>query len=326
MPNVSVLIATYNRAEYLKKILPIILAQEIENAFTFDIIVIDNNSTDNTREVAEQFGVKYLFEPKQGKSFALNMGIKEAKTDLLVFTDDDTVPDSKWLLNLYRCFQSSQCDAIGGRILSKYPLNTPQWIKDSADLLVGPIVNHDYGSEIKIYEQSLMFPFYGSNMAVKRSVLEKMGDFRTDLGVGTRALGEDTEFFKRLIANQCKVLYCGEALVWHPAEYNRMNLRYIAKWHMALGRYYVITKSPGIIQKNSVCYFGVPRYLLKDLIILTLSLIPTILNRRNFLKVWIKLFIKVGIASEIKKEGVWKFIAIWIKLLSLFQLSIGQNI
>src|SRR3989338_6916981 len=137
--DISIIIGTYNRCESLAKTLDKILTLTCDGSFTFELIVVDNNSTDATREVVERFRpqykteVKYIFEPKQGVSHARNHGIQNARGEYLVFTDDDCLPDTKWLQEIFDCFKKTQCDAIGGRIFPGFPPQTPQWIKDRSE-------------------------------------------------------------------------------------------------------------------------------------------------------------------------------------------------
>src|SRR3989338_5901430 len=126
----SVIVATYNRAQTLQKTLESILNQKTLGAFDFEIILVDNNSNDNTKEIVEALKKKaggrlrYFFEPKQGKAFAINKGIGEAKGEILAFTDDDAVVDELWLWNIFECFKVHRCDGLCGRILPEYPQGT----------------------------------------------------------------------------------------------------------------------------------------------------------------------------------------------------------
>src|SRR5437016_2203390 len=106
---VSIIIATYNRFALLSKALDSILGQTVSENTGYEVIVIDNNSTDRTRQLVEEVAniskipVKYFFESLRGKGFALNRGIQEAQGDILVFTDDDIVADKDWLANIVKC-------------------------------------------------------------------------------------------------------------------------------------------------------------------------------------------------------------------------------
>jgi glycosyltransferase involved in cell wall biosynthesis len=306
MTEVSVIIATYNRSDLLSKALKSILNQEINESFNFEIVIIDNNSTDETRPIVERVAhtakvpVKYFFESKQGKGFALNRGIKEAQGEILVFTDDDIVADPKWLSNLVFCFEQYNCDSVGGRVLPDYPENTPSWIIDNAQNLSGPIVRYDYGKDIKPYRRKLMYEFLGANFAFKKSVFDDLGLFLTDIGPGHTLMGEDTDMISRLLQANKILYYCGTALVWHPVDPKRMTLGYIAKWNMCLGFYRVIADEKSM-PSDLKHIGGYPSYLIKVMVKEILELCFYAFNRKEFLRVWIELFTNIGKAKQIKK-------------------------
>ncbi len=307
---ISIIIATCNRCESLKNTFDSFLSQECDGTFEFEIIVVDNNSKDGTKVTVESYlpklnganasRLRYLFEPTKGKSYALNKGIREAKGNIIAFADDDVVVDSQWLRQIVQCLEEYRCDGIGGRILPSYPQETPQWIKDNKHLLAGPIVFYDQGESIKKYEKP-MREFLGTNFVFKREVFDQCGLFRTDLGPGTPRIGEDTEFVNRIL-NKNKVLYyCGKALVWHPVDVQRMTLRYLAKWYMTLGRYRVLGDDQGKIPEHLTYYFGVPRYLIGEIVHNGLYALKNIFNKPEFLKAWKQLFINWGRAMEIRR-------------------------
>ncbi len=310
MRTVSVIITAYNRCEDLKKVLEGLLAQRVEGKFAYEVIVVDNNSTDATKQAVESYmpkfsspenkdgclGLKYLFEARQGKSYALNRGIEETQGDIVAFTDDDVLVDPYWLYQLTECFEKYGCDGVGGRVIPVYPPQTPKWIRYNPVKLAGVVVISDYGEETKPYGKP-MGPFIGSNYAFKRQVFDECGLFRVDLGPGAPAMGEDTEMVDR-VANKGKILYyCGAALIRHPVDLGRLRLKYIAKWHTALGRF-AARKEMKSTNTHFVCYFGVPRYLLKGFLKDALLLIPSAFNKLYFYNRLRGLFRKAGMISE----------------------------
>src|SRR3989344_1998109 len=273
----SVIVATYNRAQTLQKTLESILNQKTLGAFDFEIILVDNNSNDNTKEIGE------------------------AKGEILAFTDDDAVVDELWLWNIFECFKVHRCDGLGGRILPEYPQGTPQWIKDHSRKLSGPIVYYDYGEDNKKFEKP-MLEFLGANFAFTKNVFEQFGVLRTDIGPGSGInLGEDTEITNRLLRARKSLYYCGKAVVWHPVDPQRMRLQYLARWYKSLGRYYVRVDGNSLPEKGLVRYWGIPRYLIRE-IILGFGAIPlTLSDKGKLLDVWKRLFINVGRAQEIQR-------------------------
>ena len=305
--DISIIIPTCNRGEILKKALESIHSLACDGSFTYRFLIVDNNSTDKTKEVVENFRdqykveVKYFFEPQQGISCARNRGIREAQGEFIVFTDDDCLPNYQWLGEIFECFKETQCDAIGGRILPSFPPHTPKWVEKCKDLLCGPIVFHDYGEETKLYEKP-MLEFVGANIAFRREVFQKYGYFRTDLGVGQGTMGEETEFFQRLQSQGCKIYYCGKAVVWHPVEFQRLSLKYLAKWNIGLGKYRFLIDEKGVVAEKLARTFGVPRYLIAEMAGHCFLLMLNIFNRRNFLREWKNLTVKIGRASAMQQK------------------------
>lgn len=306
MVRVSVIIATYNRVDLLYKALDSILLQKLKKDVSFEILVIDNASSDETAQMIRAISdlskvhVRYIHESKRGKGFALNRGIREAQGDILIFTDDDIVADSRWLANMVECFETYQCDCVGGRVLPDYPPQAPQWIIENSKLLVGPIVSYDYGEETKVYQNKVMFEFLGANFAFKKSVFNELGEFLTDIGPGKTMMGEDTEMVSRLLKEGKKLYYCGEALVWHPVDPKRMTLKYIARWNVCLGIYRVVADEKSM-PSDLKYIFGFPSYLLKVMAKQIGLLFVFVLDRSKFLKIWIELFINIGKTLQIRE-------------------------
>jgi len=306
MKTISIIIATYNRSIDLTLCLDDIFKQKQDGNFTFEIIVADNNSTDNTKDVVLSFEkkypgqVQYIFERKQGKCNALNAAIAIAKADIIAFTDDDVRVDQQWLISLAACFQAQHCDGVGGRILPVYPPQTPGWIKENISLLSGPIVFYDHGTGTKEYQKPA-YEFLGANFAFKRQVFEDCGLFRTDIGPGKGTFGDDTEFVGRAFRSGKKLFYCGEALVWHPVDIKRTTLKYIAQWNIGLGRYRVIVDEQGVIKPSLVYWFGIPRYLIAQILKNMINVAISIFNKKEFLKAWVQLFVNIGKAMQIRE-------------------------
>jgi glucosyl-dolichyl phosphate glucuronosyltransferase len=307
MVNISVIMATYNRCASLKDTLNNLLVQEVAGSFDYEILVVDNNSKDKTKEVINSYlpgfkgKLKYLFELRQGKSYALNTAVKEAKGEIIAFCDDDVIVDPMWIFKIGKFFKEFDCDAMGGRVLPLYTAKTPSWVIKNKDLLVGPVVRHDYGEDIKLYDRSLMRAFLGSNMAIKSGILNELGFFRTDLGPGQGSTGEDTDIFERLQKAGAKIYYNGQASVLHPVPEERITFRYLIKYYFVLGKYYTKKNLAELVKDKPVCYFGVPRYLLKAAVVNLIKMISLIWNINKGLPFLIKMSIAFGEGFEYRK-------------------------
>jgi glycosyltransferase involved in cell wall biosynthesis len=127
---ISIVIATYNRCQGLSDVLDDLLKLRTDG-ISYEVIVVDNNSNDQTKQVVAKAQTKlqdkivYLFEPRQGKSHAMNLAIANARGNILAFTDDDIKIDPDWLVNLRECFSRYSCDGAGGRVLPSYDIHTP---------------------------------------------------------------------------------------------------------------------------------------------------------------------------------------------------------
>ena len=298
---VSIIIATHNRCQNLRAVLNDLMQIRIDG-LSYEIIIVDNNSNDQTKEVVQEFQGKlpekivYLLEPRQGKSFALNHAIAHANGEILAFTDDDIKIDPDWLVNLRECFIKYSCDGVGGRVLPLYDADTPQWIKDNGHQLFGPVVQYDFGMEDIPYNRSQIREFIGANFAFKKSVLTECGGFRVDIGPGQGFIGEDTEIIDRLNKLNKRLYYCGNALIWHPVIKDRTKLKYIAEWFIQIGRFRV--RSGTFDQGPLVCWGGVPRYLFRTMFKDMFNMLFNILDRGTFLKHFLLFFIKIGAVKE----------------------------
>ena len=126
-PKISVLVCTYNRCQNLGGAIESIAAQSLPPSLQWEIVVVDNNSSDQTRQVVEDFGrrcpghFRYLFEPRQGKSHALNTGIKEARGDIIAFIDDDVTVEPMWR----RSAQTGRCGCTPTAVATPRPTALP---------------------------------------------------------------------------------------------------------------------------------------------------------------------------------------------------------
>jgi glycosyltransferase involved in cell wall biosynthesis len=231
---VTVILCTYNRAPSLRRALESLSNQSLSPNISWEVVVIDNNSRDDTSEVVREFcqrfpgRFKYVFEPRQGKSFALNRGIHESAADVVAFVDDDVEVDPNWLSCLTSALQTGQWAGVGGRILPEKGFISPPWLDLSGRYALAPLAVFDLGPEAHELEE----PPFGTNMAFRMSMFTKYGGFRTDLGPqpGSEIRGEDTEFGQRLIINGERFWYEASAIVYHSVSRQRLTKKYFLTW------------------------------------------------------------------------------------------------
>jgi glucosyl-dolichyl phosphate glucuronosyltransferase len=237
---ISLVLCTYNRCQSLALALESIAASQMPASVLWEVLVVDNNSSDQTREVVERFCLefpgrfRYLFEPQPGKSYALNLAIRETDADVLAFTDDDLTVEPSWLQNLTRPLLEDRCAGTAGRILLG-DFQPPPWLAVSGSHnLGGSLVQFDLGDEAVLMDTA---PF-GASMAFHKRVFEECGDFRTDLGRSGKSLigNEDTEFGLRVISKGLPLMYVPSAIVHHPVPRARLTKKYFRSYWFSLGR------------------------------------------------------------------------------------------
>jgi glycosyltransferase involved in cell wall biosynthesis len=265
---VTVVLCTYNRCHSLCVTLANLAEQVVPAHVEWHVLVIDNNSTDQTREVVEEFARRcpdrftYVLELQQGKSFALNTALQSIESDLVAFVDDDVTIERTWLAHLTAAFAENDCVGVAGRIRSLWSCNPPSWLRLSGPYsLASVLVGFDLGDE----PLTLSIAPFGANMAFRREVFVRYGGFRTDLGPspGSQIRGEDSEFCRRVMAEGGRLRYEPGAIVHHPVPESRLRKEYFQAWYFDHGR--ALVRESGI-PAGSKCFRGVPRYMLRILI------------------------------------------------------------
>jgi glycosyltransferase involved in cell wall biosynthesis len=262
---VTVVICTFNRAQSLRRTLESVVTQTLPQSSSWEILVVDNNSPDETCEVVEEFcrrypeRVRYAFEPMQGVSHARNTGVSQARGNVLAFIDDDETADVGWLHNLTAKLHSGDWVGAGGRIVPQWDGQPPDWLSCKSPFTSGPIAMFDHGAKA----MQLTEPPFGANMAFRKEMFSTHGNFRTDLGrVGNAMLsGEDTEFGWRLIGAGEWLRYEPSAVTLHPVEKHRATKKYFLLWWFNKGRTDVRDSAALAKRKRAL---GVPLRLFRD--------------------------------------------------------------
>jgi glycosyltransferase involved in cell wall biosynthesis len=240
---ISVCICTYNRSESLQRTLDSLAKQVNADFGAIELLIIDNNCTDDTHRVVEAFRtilpVRRVTESRQGLAHARNRAVNEYQSDVLLFTDDDVRFDSHWLATYQDAVRRfPQADYFGGRILPDWRHTKPRWIgNEPLALIDGLLVWFDHGAETRPFGPTEPPPF-GASFAVRRSLFEKIGSFRSDLGTGGMGLGrgEETEFLLRAKDAGGQGIYVGEALCFHAYDPKRLTPAALYRYGIACGR------------------------------------------------------------------------------------------
>lgn len=227
---VTIIIATYNRSVVLKETLESLILH-YENAFVTtasEILVIDNNSSDDTREIILNISkkysfVKYILEDKQGLSHGRNRGIKEAVNENLIFADDDIEVEKGWVEGLINpLLKNPEIGVVGARIVP-FGQPVPNWMPSKYFWLVGV---RDLGNTERYVDHAM-----GASMAFRKSIFDEVGLFDPALGRNGKQLlgGEEVDIQKRIMKKGYKILYNPSALVYHKIA-PKLNEIYVLKF------------------------------------------------------------------------------------------------
>jgi len=239
--NISVVICSYNREKYIAEALNSLIQQDYPKS-DFEVIVVDNNSQDDTERVCKNFiaahpdyNLYYLTERQQGSSFARNTGAANAKGTLLCFMDDDAIAEKDFLKNIWQFHQNRpDVGGFGGRIIPRYIPAEPAWMSHWVASLVG---NFDYAKGVTEFSPN-RYPLE-SNMIVSKNAFNEIEGFNAAIpGVkGTlRIGGEGKDFFMRLKAKGHSIYYVPDIIVHHVVETEKLTKEYMYRVASGIGR------------------------------------------------------------------------------------------
>lgn len=247
IPEISIAVCTYNRADVLPKCLDSLAKQSVDPSI-FEVVIVDNNSTDGTKKIADEFCAKfpnfrYVFEKRQGHSQARNRAIAEAKGEYLAFIDDDAFADKDWVKSILECFAETDADVIGGPIRSFVDSGKiPAFYNAKA-------YDFNRGSARKrMMPPKFDFGFPGGNSCYKRTLFTEIGSYSENFGLvnGKLQMGEDSEVGYRLL-KAGKIFYYEPGMkIEHHLRLNNLTLAGMMK------RSYNTGKGIGMIIKNDL--------------------------------------------------------------------------
>lgn len=245
MPDISVVVCTFNRAALLRGALESLATQSLDPKI-YEIVVVDNGSTDETQATVDAFKRKHpghhvvsVRETQQGLAHARNTGMRCSRGRYIAYIDDDARADRKWLEVGVRLVEELEPMCIGGKVIPVYEAKKPSWYKD--------------GYETRTWGPSARFlskreSFSGSNMIWSRSVLERFGGF--DVRVGVKGphlgLGEETALFNRIwdSVENPTFFYSPELIVYHMVPAWKMTISYQLKRRFSWGQSWYLIYGP----------------------------------------------------------------------------------
>jgi len=269
---VTVVICTYNRCADLPFALDSVLNQR--DAPPYEVIVVDNNSTDATAAVvqarlAAHPNLRYVFEPHQGLPRARNAGILSARSPIIAFTDDDIVVADDWVRSIYQAFQRyPQADCVGGPVLPRWPsAGKPDWF---SELQTSPLALQDKGLRPVFVDQQNAAPcLIGANLAFRKSAFAKSGLFDP---VYTRTQDREIQF--RLWKAGGLGVYVPDVVTYVDVPTERLTKAYFRLWYRRAGRFHsrmrlleVLDAAGQLVAPSPAdsCWLGVPPYIYRQL-------------------------------------------------------------
>ncbi|MDY7013814.1 MAG: glycosyltransferase [Cyanobacteriota bacterium] len=229
---VSAIICTYNRANYLRKSIQSLVEQTL-NPECYEIVVVDNHSTDRTQQVAtEEFAsvsnLRYIYEPILGLSQARNAGWKAAKGEYVAYLDDDAIASPSWLENIVKAFETvtPQPGCIGGKIQLIWEVPKPDWLPSRFLPYLGKL----NWSSVPLILDSRQY-IGGGNMAVPRLLLETLGGFNLNLGRkgGNLLSNEELFLLDRIKEKGYSIYYDPEISIGHHVPAARLTKDWFVK-------------------------------------------------------------------------------------------------
>jgi GT2 family glycosyltransferase len=237
IPDITIVLATYNRAPMLRKALESLAQQETGENFSYDILVVDDGSTDDTAAVVQALSntavgvsVTYVYQENRGQSAALNNGGELSRGDWLAFFDDDQRAEPGWLAELYHVAQEKEADCVGGAVLLDLPEPVP--------LKLGPrtrqLMSENFSSA-RARDNSIKENIGSGNVLIRRSVFKRVGKFDS----GFRC-GYDTDLFWRVEKGGFRLAYAPNAAIHHVIPESRLQPSYLRRlcfmWGVASAR------------------------------------------------------------------------------------------
>jgi glucosyl-dolichyl phosphate glucuronosyltransferase len=257
-PLVTIIVPTRNRADDLRQALASLLALRPRKA-DFEIIAVDNGSSDNTWRLLETLSgreprLKALHEPRPGISHARNAGIARARGSIIAFTDDDIRVHADWVDAIAHAFEVyPDAAVVGGRVLPSWSSPPPAWLQRES---WGPLAIVDYGPQPFVVDGDRPLCLIGANVAMRASAFEDIGLFSPAF-----PRGQDQEWLERLYRRGGFGVYLPSIVVSSPISSERLTKQYHRAWHFRRGRFLARMRIPRLEATRSGRAFDVPGHI-----------------------------------------------------------------
>lgn len=237
--DVSVVVCTYNRCDMLAPALESVLAQKT-GSVRYELIVVDNNSNDATREIVESFvergcrRVRYVFEGKQGVANARNAGIVHARAPIIAFTDDDVRVAEDWVEKIKEALdENPEVDLVSGKVLPLWQSKPPAWLTRDH---WAPIAVQDYGDKVFYSDMEHPVCLINANLAIRSAVAEQVGGFDPRFQRIGASSTEDHEWQLRFWRAGKRGMYSPQVVVAAEVQTERLTKAYHRLWYTGHGK------------------------------------------------------------------------------------------
>jgi glycosyltransferase involved in cell wall biosynthesis len=253
VPHISVCICTFKRAELLTRLLERLSEQQTDGLFTFSAVVADNDSAGSAQPVVAEFSpvkslrVTYCLEPQQNIALARNAALRHADGDFIAFIDDDEFPAENWLRSLYHACVKYEVAGVLGPVKPHFESEPPQWVH-KGKFFDRP--TYSSGHEMTWPESR------SGNVLFRKGILSSVAvPFRPEFDTA----GEDLDFFRRMIDQGHKFVWCNDAVVYEEGPFSRCNRSYLLRRALLRGSNFP-KHSAGQLANASRSLVAVPCY------------------------------------------------------------------
>jgi glycosyltransferase involved in cell wall biosynthesis len=240
MIELTVCIATYNRARLLPGLFAALAEQKVPPDLAWEVVIVDNNSRDDTAAAIERLAptlpvpVRQVLETEQGMSHARNRGIVESRGAMIGILDDDVLPAPDWVATLVRLAEELHADGLGGQILPAWESPPPAWLRNDSRLQEHcfALMRHPERRELS-YPMEGAGQIWGSNMAFRKALFDEIGLFDTQHGRGGGKLykgNEELRFINKALQRGRRLVYDPSLIVHHRIGADRTRKAYLRKF------------------------------------------------------------------------------------------------